>query len=545
MATADGVGVGSAEAGFVRKASGLVRAWSPVDAWIYNVFAINVVAQVALSYVLIPVLYPTASPWLAAVIAGGFCLFEAVVYAFLVTVMPRSGGDYVFQSRILGGAWATVFAFTLIALSAAIFMALAGWLGAVLIFSPFFTMLGGQYDQQWLLDLGGWFAGKHAIFIMGVVCTLWGAFITIVGMRIYALVQRWFFAVGCVCLAVFVVALLASDQQSFVNNFDSFMATNFAVDNAYETVLANSPPPDTSFAIGATFLAAVVAAFSLIYPGWSAQTGGEIRRAGTVRANMYAIVGAEIFSLAVMATIAALLVSRVGMDFLVSSGTLYFEGAENNPLPVPPFLGFLLALVVNSSVFTWIAFVMFMAWFFMWFPNIPLAGSRVLLAMSFDRVLPEWLGRVNPRTHTPVNAIVIYSIPMIALAAMYAYIANFYQLTLGLSVQGATAIAVTMVAAAILPWVEREMYASSPIARFRVGPVPAITVAAVVFLGFAVYLDVQFLKSDKLGINGTRGLVFVASVYALALVVYVVAKLYRKHREGMDLAVVYRELPVE
>ena len=33
------------------------------------------------------------------------------------------------------------------------------------------------------------------------------------------------------------------------------------------------------------------------------------------------------------------------------------------------------------------------------------AASRLLLAMSRGRILPEWFGRIHPRYHTPYNAI--------------------------------------------------------------------------------------------------------------------------------------------
>jgi basic amino acid/polyamine antiporter, APA family len=142
--------------GFARKASGLVRDFSQLDAWIYNLLAINIVLNVALSYVLIAVTYPRASLWLSLVIAGVFCTFEAVVYAFFTTAMPRSGGDYVFQSRVLGGGVATIFAFTAVTISQMIWMALAGWFGANLIFSPFLLLLGEYYNVHWLTSVGVW-----------------------------------------------------------------------------------------------------------------------------------------------------------------------------------------------------------------------------------------------------------------------------------------------------------------------------------------------------------------------------------------------------
>ena len=37
----------------------------------------------------------------AAIIAGLFCVLLALIFSSLTSVMPRSGGDYVFSSRIL------------------------------------------------------------------------------------------------------------------------------------------------------------------------------------------------------------------------------------------------------------------------------------------------------------------------------------------------------------------------------------------------------------------------------------------------------------
>ena len=531
------------EGGFVRKASGLVRAWSPLDAWIYNMFAVNVIVQVALVYVLVPLTYPGASTWVSVLIAGSFCIAEAVVYAFLVTAMPRSGGDYVFQSRILGGAWATIFAFNVIALSAAIFLALAGYLGATLIFSPFLTLLGAAYDQQWMLDLGEWFGKPIGVFVMGCICVVWGAIVTTVGMRFYALIQRSLFVIGAITLAILVVAVLVSSGDAFHNNLNSFMSSEFGVSNAYEKVINQGAPPDLSFSLSACILGAVVASFSLIYPGWSAQTGGEIKRASNVRSNVFAIVGCAVASMLLMMLMAGLLQSKVGNEFLYSSGALFY--GDGGPLPVAPFFGFLFALIPGSTFFIWIAFIMFLAWFWMWFPNIPLAGSRVLVAMSFDKVLPEFLGRVNPRTHTPVNAIILYSIPIFGLCALYAFVDKFVTFTLGLAVEGMSAIAITMVAAMVLPYRKRDLYNSTPISKYTFLGLPAIVPAAATFLVFAVFALFKYFTADELGINGTDGLIFVGATYAISISVYVVARIYRKRKENLDLGMVYRELPVE
>jgi basic amino acid/polyamine antiporter, APA family len=537
--------VSPSEGGFVRKASGLVRDFSQLDAWIYNVIAINIVLNVSLSYVLVEVTYPEAAMWLSLVVAGLFCTFEAIVYAFFTTAMPRSGGDYVFQSRVLGGGVATLFAFTAVTLSQVIWMALAGWFGANIVMSPFLILLGASYNSDWMTSVGEWFLTDWGIFITGIVCTLWAAFVNIRGLRLYALLQRYFFWTGMVCLGIVMAVMLFSSHQDFVNNLNGFMSNNFGVKDAYQTTITNGGDASFSFSFGKTILAAVIAAFALIYPAWGVQQAGEIKRANSLKSNVSAIVGAEVFSFIAVAIMAALLVSRVGSHFLYASGTLFYEGAENNPLPVPPFFGFFVALVGNSAFFIWVSFVMFFAWFWMWFPNITLGGTRVMIAMSFDRVLPEVVGQVNRRTHTPITAITIFSIACVGLSAMYAFIPSFVNLTLGLLVLNITGFAATMVAAIAFPWRKQQMFASTIAGKYRVGNIPLISIAAVIFLAFVLFVDYQALFADELGLNGTEGLLFVGGTYLIAAVVYVASKIYRKRKDHLDLGVVYQELPAE
>lgn len=545
MATVDEAGTAPAEGGFVRKASGLVRDFSQLDAWIYNVIAINIVLNVSLSYVLVAVTYPRASLWLALVIAGVFCTFEAIVYALFTTAMPRSGGDYVFQSRVLGGGVATMFAFTAVTLSQIIWMALAGWFGANIVFSPFLLLLGAQYDWSWATDAGNWFLKDIGIFTMGVVCTLWAAFVNIRGLRLYALLQRYFFWAGMVCLGIVMVTLLVSSKADFISNFNSFLSDHFNTSgNAYAETIRKGGDANFSFSLGDTILAAVIASFALIYPAWSVQQAGEIKRANNVKANSYAIVGAEIFSFIAVAILGALIVSRVGNEFLFASGSLFYGGGDT-PLPVPPFFGFFVALVASSPIFIWIAFIMFFAWFWMWFPNITLGGTRVMLAMAFDRILPEWIGQVNRRTHTPINAIIVFSIACVGLSAMYAFISTFFELTLGLLVLNITGFAATMVAAAVFPWTKSDLYNSTPIAKYKFLGLPVISICGVIFLIFVVFVDVQAFRADELALNGTKGLIFVFGTYAVAAVIYISSKIYRKKKENLDLSIVYRELPVE
>src|SRR5512145_2345230 len=87
---------------FVRKATGLVRSWSVFDAFIYALFSINLITLGLYSFSQMYYFGGGLVP--ALIVSALFIFFEVVVYAALIAVMPRSGGDSIWQSRILGGA---------------------------------------------------------------------------------------------------------------------------------------------------------------------------------------------------------------------------------------------------------------------------------------------------------------------------------------------------------------------------------------------------------------------------------------------------------
>ncbi len=544
---APGDGGGSeqqASGAFTRKASGLVREFSQLDAWIYNVLALNLVVLIALAYVAATATFPQASLWLAVVICGVFCTFEAIAYAFFLTIMPRSGGDYVFQSRILGGGIASVFVFTAIVLAQTVLVALTAYLGATLVLSPFALLLGAEYDWQWLIDFGNNVAKPTGIFITSALYIIWCGAINIRGLRLYVLIQRYVFWVGMACVGIVLVMLLFTSHQDFVTNLDSFMAENYDVQNAYQSVIDLGGTADTSFSLWATILAAVFFSLFLAFPHWGVMQGGEIKRAGNLRSNIMAIAGAEVFSFVVIAIFAGLLVSIVGSEFLFASGGLFYGASPDNPLPVPPFFGFFVALASGSPIFIWIAFIMFFCWFIMLAPNAPLGATRVMVAMSFDRVLPEWFGRVNPRTHTPVNSLVVFTILCIGVSALYSYSDWFIPLTFALAIPSLTAFGLTMVAAILFPRLRPAMFRSTVADRYRILGIPVMAVCAFIFGAFVVFVDYELLFNSDYAVNGSDGLIFVGALYAISLATYFGMKIYRT-RQKIDLSVAYKELPIE
>ena len=77
---------------FVRKASGLVRAWSVFDAFVYATFSINLITLGL--FIFSYCFYLGGSLATGVVLGAIFTIFEVIVYASLISAMPRAGGDF-------------------------------------------------------------------------------------------------------------------------------------------------------------------------------------------------------------------------------------------------------------------------------------------------------------------------------------------------------------------------------------------------------------------------------------------------------------------
>src|SRR5256714_8066664 len=102
MSTAVTIGKGGTTGVFLRKATGLVREVSLIDALIMNTLGMNVAVGAVLLFLQAPANFPNGNMLLAVVIGTVLMAFTLLwVYSEFAAAMPRSGGDYVFVSRAL------------------------------------------------------------------------------------------------------------------------------------------------------------------------------------------------------------------------------------------------------------------------------------------------------------------------------------------------------------------------------------------------------------------------------------------------------------
>jgi basic amino acid/polyamine antiporter, APA family len=535
------VSAGSAERAstgpiFVRKATGLVRGWAMVDGSIYAFYACNIV--LGLWVLTFGSFIPNGSLFWAIVICAALTGFQILAYAALTSAMPRAGGDYVWQSRILSGGIGFVLAMT-------------GWwfilwhwvpiyanITVLSVFDPLLTIVGAHGLVNDLTTKGGVFVSS--LIVIGIT---W-AYISL-GMRSYARLQRISFWAGGLAFAVFVVLMLVNSHADFISAFNREATSQYGGHgNVYAQTLKQSGYNAHSllhFNAGQTFLMVGFIAFYLIYPNWGATLAGEVRGASdmkkNVRAMSAALVLVTIFSLIFL----ALFAKTFGWQFYNAVNASYWGGGPFTAYPFPIMMG---GWLVSSHVFQFILIALFSLWIFGWYGTVFLSSTRVIFAAAFDRILPEWAAYVSPKRRVPVAALLLMVVPSVIVSYLYAYWGNFATYTLDAGLVIVVTYLGTSVAAAIMPWRLRRVYENSAVARYKVLGVPAITLVGLGSALFMAYLLVIWLSDGVFGVNNVDSLIYMGILYAIALAIYVIAKVVRA-RQGMGLDEAMHEIPAE
>jgi amino acid transporter len=537
---------------FIRKATGLVRSWSVMDAFVYAFFSINLVTLGLYSFS--QMYYFEGGMINALIISAIFIFFEVIVYAGLIAVMPRSGGDYVWQSRILGGAVGFILAVTGWWFILWLWVPLYGDMFRHIVLVPILGIFGAQ-------DLALWFAGTQTGAFVASLITLGVVSVFIaLGMKTYAKIQKYSFYGGVLGLLIVIVLLLTGSNAAFRTGLDANAASMFGAEaGVYDAtaalgVEAGAITPLTGGSLAVVFLVLPYMVFFNLWPNWGATLYGEVRGATDFKRNISGM-GWALGVTTVLGIVLFLAISKtIGWDFYVQAGAAWWNYAWGYTdvapaFPVWPYPALLASFLTTNKLVQFIVVVLMSLWWFGWCGTVFLSSTRVIFAAAFDRLLPERVADVNEKTGTPVNALLLMVVPSILVAYLFSYnIANFQTLTLCSTLVIAVTYLGTTISAIILPYTKPDLYKASPIAKYNVFGIPLITVAGVIFGGFLVFLLYQWLFDPNglygIGLSNTSSVVYMLSMYVLAGVIYFGFRSARK-RQGIDMDKVQAEIPVE
>lgn len=538
MATADStVESGTVDSSlFVRNATGLVRGWSSFDGFIYGFFACNVIlGLLTLTYASF---IPGGSVFWAIVITVVFVAFEVVVYAALVSAIPRAGGDYTWQTRIFNAPVGFV-------------LAAAGWWFILWHWIPIYSSLTVSAFLVPVLRVIGadgvatWLTGENGVFVSALgVIAFTTAYVSL-GMRGYAKLQRWTFYIGMVSIVVAAIALLVTSKAGFIDAFNREAGSQYGVaGNAYTATMEAGAPAATSplsGSLGDTLKLVPFLLFWLLWPNWGATLAGEVRGARDFRKNVFAMGASLLLAAAVGFVFIGAISSSMGWDFFLASSNTYWGGNG----PVADYLSpiTMAAWLFDSPVLQVLLITGAAMLVIGWYGTVFLSSTRMIFAAAFDRVLPERAAAVS-RRGVPYVALALMVVPSVIVSALYAYTNDFASYTLdAVAVIAVTYLGSTL-AAMVMPWRAKRIFEASPLGRWRIGGLPLISLVSVVFAAFLALNLVWWLKDDIYGVNNKDSLIYMGALYLLAVAIYVVAAIVRR-RQGMSLETVTREIPVE
>ncbi len=528
---------------FTRKATGLVREARTTDALFYNVMWASVALAFAFYWLLYGFAYQGSNAWVAFLIAACLGIPGAFLYAMLAQIMPRTGGDYVFNSRSLHPSVGFAGNFSYCVWLAVIYGVYTTYL-ATYGFGAFGRMMAGFTGSSTWLDFGNWFSKDYALFITGTVMLLLSAAVFIVGgLTLFLRLQVVAFALYIV--GAFLVPVLVAIFQSktgFLANFNDY-ASNLGTNNAVGALAASAKKAGyahTGFSTETTLKSVSVFWYIFGFLYSSNYFAGEIRL--KKRTHLISIPGAVAVS---VVGIALLMVAYQGITGYTFNGWLGFADPSAYGFAAgAPAYPEIMSIASGTWVLGAVIIIGFAVGLLIWLPQTMLLVSRSMFAWSFDRIMPARLSYVDSRTRSPVVAIAIVTLLAIGSTAIYAFTTWFTAISvlLGLSLT----LLVTAVGGIVLPYRQKAMVENSPYSRKILG-IPIVSlVAAVSLVGFALAVAVILWDPGSgASLSANPGKLWLAlGIYAVAFAIYFISSAVRRS-QGIDLSLTYRELPPE
>lgn len=556
MSTAVTMDRGGTTGVFLRKATGLVREVSMLDALLMNTLGMNVAVGGVFLFLQAPADFPNGNMLVAVIIGTLLMAFTLLwVYSEFAAAMPRSGGDYVFVSRALHpflgwllswsqGLWliffwigfnawfALTFAVPVALSTISVATGQSAWMNLANGLIASFSFLG--ITTQW------W------VLLFGTLVNIAFGALLLFGNRSYWRWQRFFFifAGGAILVALLLLLFRGSDIPSAWNAFAA-KAGGLPFEKVIPTAQAQGyTPPSGGFDFGQTLLMLPWVFFVVGYAQGSAQIGGEVKRAA--RSQRFAMVGGVLINGAVLALLVILFTGALNTQWIGSLGYLANNFPDKLGLPgtLTPGFNFIVSLLSQNVLVLLFIGIGFVFWALLGTPLSELQATRYMLAWALDRTVPKRLGDVSERFHTPVVGIILATIT--GEFALVALVTVSQASLLGALLAQISAFILVSIAGVVFPFRLRQTWESAGGRRlFGIPTVTLAGLAGVIVLGAFMFIFI-FNPTVNATFAVTRGLslLFMVGVPVIGIAWYAAAYFLNRSR-GIDLRLAYRALPPE
>jgi basic amino acid/polyamine antiporter, APA family len=532
---------------FSRKTSGLIRQASLLDTFIYNSSASSF-AGVLGNYAF-AVTFTSGGDLLSALPLVLFAFSIAIVYAMLVSTFPRSGGDYVFNSRVLHPSLGFGFNFSLVFWQT-FFLAFNFYLISFYGIGPGLHIIGYLLGNQSIINIGLALMTPLISFLVGSLLNIIFTLLALSGTKKMLIVNNAIWLIMIAGIAIALISLATLGNQGFVSIFNTFMHSyggQFGTtSNPYQSIIdAASQGGYTTPAFTFDWPLLAIATNAVWWTFYSAYIAGEVKEAGSVKRNLISMGGAGLFNLLFLGLLFYYTFKTIGYNFLTSISYL----ATYNPQGLPwsnalEMITAFYGLVTQNPILAAIAVLgMALAGTLIYTVVIYLQISRNIFAWSMDGLMPRKLSEVSPRFHTPTYTNLAIFLISEAFLVVVAFFPDAFWTFLFSTIIGPAFSCMFLpgITAALLPYRRKDIYEASPI-KHEIFGIPLITIFGVIEVSFVAAIAYIFIAYPQFGISTPYAIFLNFGMIIVGFLIYWIIK-YIRARQGIDIELAFKEIP--
>ncbi|GFP42715.1 amino acid permease [Candidatus Hakubella thermalkaliphila] len=470
-------------------------------------------------------------------VACGF----GVMWGVLGGSMPRSGGEYVYNSRILHPTIGLAVSFVN---AGFIYLAwiwvLAPWAGQIGL--PMMAGVLGIAPEAVEPFSSGW-----GLYVVTTIVNVTAFLAVLAGMRVYLKIQKVFTTWSLIAVVVAGVIFSITSHAEFVSIWNNYAAQFGALDfhAAVRAAAADMGGIPETWNWTSTLGMMLPVSWIAIYGYIIAFIGGEVKspRITIFRAQVLN----PIICIVLLLWVGLAFQRMVGWEGIHAIAWMSEESPEWYAFPFGATYIDMAAMIVGfNKVVGFIMAGSFIVATWLWVAASYIAWSRGAFAWGMDGLGPRWFTDISPRFGQPVKLLVAMLIA--SQIAVTHYI--MYPETLGALgvtlVELVSVFGVTAVSCLIFPYVKkvRHIWDVSPYKGWRIGPVPVATIAGGLSLILVGMLTYAFYVSEGLAFMRDAWTLIYVVIWSLGVGWYFIWKRIRA-KEGIDVTLAFKEIAPE
>jgi amino acid transporter len=520
---------------FIRRSSGLTRQVGAWDALVYATITPGFLNPLVFA-MWAPSLYPGASmPYATLAVLLFFPI--AALYWFLSVSMPRSGGEYIYISRILGPLPGLMSSFT-ISMVALSWMAFAGTWAVRYCIGATIRGLGILYANSNLISLADVFDNREIQMVVGTVLCISIVFIFLKGAK--WVVNVCWAAVAAAGLAVVALAVsVLFGGNDFAANWTSLTGVD------YNSIIpaAQNAGLTTQFTVMGTVMAgATYVGLNTLSGTFSANIAGEIR--GVQKSQMLALLGSLAIQLVVWFILYQLIYSAFGTEWWISVTQLQATGNAVWPFGAhEPSVFMLLSILTKTPIVPVILALMMIINIFGLSTGQVFGPTRNMFAWAFDRLIPPSLAAIDSRYRSPWKVILICSFLGWVSFVIYLYEPDWMAKAGYSTMAWFVAWIILGIAGIVFPWRRPQLFAASPpLVKSRWLGLPLVTWLGAATLVVSLAIEGFVAWPMFQGLLPWEGIVTAAMFPIAPIFLFYGSRWYWKNH-GVNLARQFEEVP--